>query len=185
MKQDLRFQKTELALQKAFLDLLQTKDIAKISVKEICTVAQVSRNAFYQHYETKEHLYDSMLKEILLSIEEACKPLAKDLASISTAERRLFLDNILRAVEDHRFVIYQLLTSEPAAFSAAFQEMLLSANLQGSKEVIAPPHNSYIHVFSGGVSAFVSYWLLETSFSLEEAQERLFAILGQMMLVSD
>lgn len=180
MKQDLRFEKTEKALQKAFLELLQTKEIAKISVKELCELAQVSRNAFYQHYETKEHLYDSMLKEILLAIEQACRPLVTDLADISALEGRLFLDNILLAVDQHRFVIYQLLTSQPAAFSAAFHDMLVSANIQSSHSIGTTPDISYIHIFSGGVVAFVSYWLLQTSFTLEEAQEKLFAIIGQM-----
>ncbi|EHI75234.1 TetR family transcriptional regulator [Streptococcus criceti] len=53
MKKDLRFEKTEKNLQEAFLHLLQAKDLTKISVKEICQLAQVSRNAFYQHYETQ------------------------------------------------------------------------------------------------------------------------------------
>ncbi|MGT2950962.1 hypothetical protein BU202_06665 [Streptococcus cuniculi] len=185
MKQDLRFQKTEKALQNAFLELLQSKEISKISVKEICSLAQVSRNAFYQHYETKEHLYDNLLNDILLSIEQACKPLVKDLAHISAAEGRLFLDNILRAVEQHRFVMYRLLTSQPAAFSAAFHKMLLSATIEGSQTLMTTPDISYLHIFSGGVTAFVSYWLLETSFTLEEAQEKLFAILGQLRVVSD
>ncbi|MBU0278161.1 TetR/AcrR family transcriptional regulator [Gemella sp. zg-1178] len=172
-------------MQKAFLELLQTKEITKISVKEICSLAQVSRNAFYQHYETREHLYDSMLKEILFSIEQACEPLVKDLASITEAENRLFLDNILRAVEEHRFVIYQLLTSQPAAFSAAFNEMLISANMQGVDGTSMQIDTSYIHIFSGGITAFVSYWLLKTSFTLEEAQEKLFTILGQLKVVAD
>lgn len=185
LKQDLRFQKTETALQKAFLELLQTKELTKISVKEICELAQVSRNAFYQHYETKEHLYDNILKEILLSMEQACRPLVKDMTRISAVESRLFLDNILRAVEQHRFVMYQLLTSQPATFKAAFHQMLISANMQCSHELVVTPDMSYLHIFAGGVTAFVSHWLLETSFTLEEAQEKLFAILGRLQVRSD
>lgn len=183
MKQDLRFEKTEKALQEAFLILLQTKELAKISVKELCELAQISRNAFYQHYETKEHLYDAILTELLLSIEEACRPLVKDVATITEVEGRLFLDNILFAVNQHRFVFYQLLTSQPAVFTAAFHDMLVSANIQSSHSIGTTPDISYIHIFSGGVVAFVKYWLLETSFTLEEAQEKLFAIIGQMRVV--
>ncbi|MGT2754332.1 TetR/AcrR family transcriptional regulator [Streptococcus ovis] len=180
MKQDLRFEKTEKALQEAFLNLLQTKELSKISVKELCELAQVSRNAFYQHYETKEHLYDNILNELLLSIEDACRPLVKDVATITEVEGRLFLDKILLAVDQNRFVINQLLTSQPAVFTAAFHDMLVSANIQSSHSIGTTPNIAYIHIFSGGIVAFVKYWLLETKLTLEEAQDKLFSIVGQM-----
>ncbi|MBF6626711.1 TetR/AcrR family transcriptional regulator [Aerococcaceae bacterium zg-BR9] len=184
MKQDLRFEKTEKAIQTAFLSLLQQKELAKISVKELCDVAEISRNAFYQHYETKEHLYESMLQAIVMSIEEGCKPLIKDLSTITEAEERLFLDNILLAVNHHRFAIYQLLTSQPGQFSKAFHEMLVQAMHQSSEQIAVIPDALFIHIFAGGIVAFVSYWLLETSYSLEEAQEKLFAVLGQLKVVN-
>ncbi|AND79117.1 TetR/AcrR family transcriptional regulator [Streptococcus pantholopis] len=183
MKQDLRFKKTEKALQKAFLELLQKKDLTKISVKEICELAQVSRNAFYQHYETKDHLYNNLLQQILMAIEKACRPLVKDLTSITETENRLFLDNILLAVEQHRFAIFQLLSSQPAIFSAAFQNMLVSAIHHNSDQIGSFPDTSFVHIFSGGVVAFVCYWLLQTNFTLEEAQEKLFTVLGQLKVV--
>ncbi|NEW65824.1 TetR/AcrR family transcriptional regulator [Carnobacteriaceae bacterium zg-84] len=182
MKQDLRFEKTEKAIQKAFFELLQQKDMAKISVKEICELAQISRNAFYQHYETKEHLYDSLLQHILISIEKACRPLVKDMTSITDVERRLFLDNILFAVHQNRFIIYQLLSNQPAVFSAAFKEMLISAMCLSTIQLNGLPNLYYIHVFAGGIVAFVNYWLLETSDTLEEAQDQLFLLLGQLNL---
>lgn len=180
LKQDLRFEKTEKALQKAFLSLLQTKELSKISVKELCELAQVSRNAFYQHYETKEHLYDNILNELLLSIKDACRPVAKDLSHITPGENRQFLDNILNAVDHNRFIIHQLLTSQPANFSTAFQQMIVTANLDGSQKLGLTIDTASIHIFSGAIVAFVEYWLLETDLSLTEAQDKLFAIVGQM-----
>ena len=39
-------------MDKAFLALLEKKDLAYITVKEICTAAGVNRSTFYLHYET-------------------------------------------------------------------------------------------------------------------------------------
>lgn len=39
-------------MDKAFLELLEKKDFAYISVKEICQAAGVNRSTFYLHYET-------------------------------------------------------------------------------------------------------------------------------------
>ncbi|MGT2928731.1 TetR/AcrR family transcriptional regulator [Streptococcus dentasini] len=182
VKRDLRFEKTEKNLQEAFLHLLQAKDLTKISVKEICQLAQISRNAFYQHYETKEHLYESLLQKILLSMEEACRPVAKELSHITPAENRLFLNNILHAVDQNRFIIHQLLTSQPASFSAAFHQMIVTTNLEGSHEHGLTIDPASIHIFSGAIVSFVNYWLLDTNLSLEKAQEKLFATIGNLRL---
>ncbi len=39
-------------MDKAFLELLEKKDFAYITVKEICRIAGVNRSTFYLHYET-------------------------------------------------------------------------------------------------------------------------------------
>lgn len=173
-KADLRFEKTEKAIQDAFLQLLMANELTKISVKEICQNAQISRNAFYQHYETKEHLYQAIQTEILLAMEDACRPLVDHLADIKAAERRQFLDNILIAVDQHRDKIYRLLSSQPAYFSLAFRDMLIKANLKSSQQFPDSVNLAFIHCFSGAISAFVSYWLLETDWTLLEAQDQLF-----------
>lgn len=180
VKQDRRFEKTEKAIQDAFLQLLTVKKLPKISVKEICQLAQISRNAFYQHYETKEHLYQSIQNEILLAMEEACRPVVDNLADIQTAERRQFLENILTAVDQQKEKIYQLLNSQPAHFSLAFRDMLIQANIKSSQEFPDPINLAFIHIFSGAVSSFVFYWLFETNFTLSEAQEQLFYILEHL-----
>ena len=50
---DLRILKTQERLQNSLLELLDTKELKEITVKEICDKAGISRNAFYQHYSYK------------------------------------------------------------------------------------------------------------------------------------
>ncbi|MEI4337578.1 TetR/AcrR family transcriptional regulator [Streptococcus suis] len=180
VKQDRRFEKTENAIQESFLQLLMTKDCSKISVKEICQQAQISRNAFYQHYETKEHLYRAIQTDILLAMEEACRPVVDNLADIKEEERRQFINNILAAVEQQKSKIYHLLNSQPAYFSLAFRDMLIEASVKSSQRFPEPINPAFIHIFSGAVSSYICYWLLETDLSLLEAQEQLFSILENL-----
>lgn len=51
-------------MDKAFLELLQKKDLAYITVKEICEKAEVSRSTFYLHYETLEDLLSESVEYI-------------------------------------------------------------------------------------------------------------------------
>lgn len=47
---------TAIKMDKAFLELLESKDFAYITVKEICDKAGVNRSTFYLHYETVSDL---------------------------------------------------------------------------------------------------------------------------------
>lgn len=50
-KNNLRFQQTEGKIRDIFLDLLKKKELRKITVKEICSLAGINRTAFYLHHE--------------------------------------------------------------------------------------------------------------------------------------
>lgn len=55
-KNESKYFNTALKMDKAFLTLLEKKEFAYITVKEICETAGVNRSTFYLHYETLEDL---------------------------------------------------------------------------------------------------------------------------------
>lgn len=55
---------TAARMDEALLELLGEKDLAFITVKEICTRAGVSRSTFYLHYETIGDLLDESLRHM-------------------------------------------------------------------------------------------------------------------------
>lgn len=65
-------------MDEAFLRLLEKKDFAYITVKEICETAGVNRSTFYLHYETigdllaesAEHII-SLMQTCVRSVEES------------------------------------------------------------------------------------------------------------------
>jgi len=59
-KEDLRFRKTEQAIQRAFLTLLKTNTFEDITIKEICALAECNRNTFYLHYVDKHDLMEKL-----------------------------------------------------------------------------------------------------------------------------
>ena len=50
MSEDLRVIKTKEYIKNAFLELLKEKNYAKVSVKDIASLASINRNTFYLHY---------------------------------------------------------------------------------------------------------------------------------------
>lgn len=56
---------TAIRMDKAFLELLEKKNFAYITVKEICEMAGVNRSTFYLYYETIGDLLAESLEYII------------------------------------------------------------------------------------------------------------------------
>ena len=70
---DRRNLKTEKLIKDIFLSLLKTKDINKISVAEICRLADIGRGTFYLHYEDVYDLYESIENELITDLKNMFK----------------------------------------------------------------------------------------------------------------
>ncbi len=58
-------------MDRAFLELLEKKDFAYITVKEICQAAGVNRSTFYLHYETVADLLAESSQYIIRQFTES------------------------------------------------------------------------------------------------------------------
>lgn len=172
MATDLRFERTEENIRTAFLGLLEREDYDRLSVTAICREAKCSRNAFYQHYESKDHLYQAIVGEVVSAIEASCQPVVSSLEEIGEAESRLFTNQILAAVDQKRDLITRLLQVSPLTFSYQLRQMFIDGNLL-SAQLFAQEgvNHSYIYYLSGAFASFVEYWLLHTADDLEKAQD--------------
>ena len=61
---DRRQKKTREAIFRAFSELLQKKDVSRITVGEIIDLADVGRATFYSHFETKDFLLSALCEEL-------------------------------------------------------------------------------------------------------------------------
>lgn len=67
MKTDRRTKYTKNVLKEALLELIRQKPFQKITVSDICTLADVSRPTFYTHYSDVYSLLDDIGQDILNS----------------------------------------------------------------------------------------------------------------------
>lgn len=61
---------TREAIETALLQLLEKKDLTKISISELVKRAGVSRAAFYRNYDSKEEILESVFKRTVHNIME-------------------------------------------------------------------------------------------------------------------
>jgi len=69
-KDDRRIRKTKKALQEGLIELLETKELRSITVRELTDMADVHRGTFYAHYTDVYDLYEQMENVALEIISE-------------------------------------------------------------------------------------------------------------------
>ncbi len=109
-KSESKYFHTALRMDKAFLALLEEKDFAYISVKEICERAGVNRSTFYLHYETIGDLLEESLEYMHQQFTSYFSwEGTLDVGAIGTSELKSlylispeYLEPFLQFVRDHR-----------------------------------------------------------------------------------
>ncbi len=67
---DRRATRTKAAIRQAFLTLLNTKTISKITILEITELANIGRGTFYLHYQDIYALYEEIEQEMLKRMDQ-------------------------------------------------------------------------------------------------------------------
>lgn len=75
-KSDRRARKTQNHLKQIFIHLLKQKELDKITVTELCKLADINRSTFYSHYCDIYELLDDIEKNCLQEIDELIESIA-------------------------------------------------------------------------------------------------------------
>ena len=155
-----------------------------ITVKEICTLAGISRNAFYQHYRYKEDLYDQMVAQATERIRDSLTPVVSDVSMIRENTVITYSKRIINGISEVRKLIYVMLKGDDGAFlrqltNLIFAQLLANAlpffDVNDSKEL-----RLYYEFLSAGMAAFIIKWVSEEDASEEKAVALLAEILLQI-----
>ena len=161
MKENQRIIVTKRMLKEGLLRLLETKELKKIKINELCEEAGINRATFYRHYETPEDVLWELEREISLKIfpkvkrpanlKEAQKLLEKSCAYIqenSAIMKLLFRCN----VEEH-------LVQETNEF---YQQILeLRKQERQYADVDDDTLKMVAYLFGGGCYWMIRQWIIE------------------------
>ena len=180
---DLRILKTQERLQNALLELLETKELKEITVKEICDKAGISRNAFYQHYGYKEDLYDQMVARATEGIRDSLMPIIQD-ASVVTEDTIIsYAKHIIEGISEVRELIYVMLKGDDGIFLRQLTDLIFGQNLTNALSFFDMKDSAELRLYyefqSAGMAAFIVKWILDEGLSEENAASLLARILLQ------
>ncbi|MBR3240964.1 MAG: TetR/AcrR family transcriptional regulator [Oscillospiraceae bacterium] len=183
---DLRILKTQERLQNALLELLETKELKAVTVKEICDKAGISRNAFYQHYGYKEDLYDQMVAKATERIRESLMPVIPNASQIKEDTVALYAKHIIEGITEVRELIYVMLKGDDGIFLRQLTDLIFGQNLTNAIPFFEIKDSVelrlYYEFISAGMAAFIIKWILDGNMSEDRAVAILSDILQQVSL---
>lgn len=83
MKSDARIRYTKMVIRTSFLELLCKLPIEKITVAEICRLAEINRATFYRYYENQYDLLSSLENEMFEEIKKSAYEYRHDIDKLT------------------------------------------------------------------------------------------------------
>lgn len=118
-KIDRRILKSQDAIKNALVELMSEKEFEKITVKDICNVANVGNRTFYLHYLDKYDLLDKLIEGHMEKLSQLCNPLS----DISFKEAHIIWFEYL---EKHYLFFSTMLTGQGAfTFRKHFLDLVI------------------------------------------------------------
>ena len=108
MKSDKRFSKTEQKIKEAFKALLRKKPMHQISVKELCTNAQINRSTFYDHYSDVYALLDEVERDCFARLDGYVELTIRARLAGNLQQHAETLEKLLRQIRDQDDTFYML-----------------------------------------------------------------------------
>ncbi|MBE6784727.1 MAG: TetR family transcriptional regulator [Ruminococcaceae bacterium] len=149
---DRRVRMTKMLLKQSLIELMHEKSIHEISIKDICTGADINRSTFYRHYNTQYELYDEVLEDITKDIGEIYLSCSGDDYTAQT-----FLAEILKYIEANRDTFLVILSghgnvSMGETFNRFTSRFIDSENTSELRVYI-------IQFIAAGMTSFIWTWL--------------------------
>ena len=121
---DRRQRKTRAAIFNAFKTLLNRKAYYKITVQEIIDAADVGRSTFYDHFETKDKLLESLCRELFRHIEQSLLDRGHSHCRFTSdgAETSAFCHILYHLQEDERYILRLLARERNETFIECFKQ---------------------------------------------------------------
>lgn len=160
-KENQRVKLTKQLLKNSLIELMHTKPIGKITIKEICENADINRSTFYLYYTDQYALLKEIENELIAHAQEHLEKIDSNTGSLK------YLEALLSYIEEHADIFRTLLChQESLSFQSAFIEtsflnLKLNLSLNCSESVAGYVYNYLIM----GCLSMIKQWI-EANFDM-------------------
>ena len=177
-----RIKLTKTLLKNSLVDLMHTKPINKITIKELCENAGINRSTFYLYYTDHFALLKEIEDELLSNAREHLKNIDSNLNNFH------YLKELLAYIKMNSDIFHTLLClQENSSFQTAFidttiENLKINLRLQCS-DMIAD--YIYQYLIMGSLSLIIKWIKADFDMSPEELAEMIFRLSDHAVSVYD
>ncbi|MDW8542897.1 MULTISPECIES: TetR/AcrR family transcriptional regulator [Staphylococcus] len=172
MIEDRRVRKTKNAIKQAFIKLLAEKELERITIQDITSLADINRGTFYLHYEDKYILLSDLEDEILVGLADEIgtyKLVMQDsnLEDFAKIFSEKILKNIILHIQkdiDFYLVIFKL--DRKSHLEDKISELMYSnmtKNLNNKQKISGIPIDYFHSYVSGATISFIKHWVQDNN----------------------
>lgn len=175
---DRRAVRTKRKLKEVLINLLQTRELEKISIRELAELADISRGTFYLHFTDIFDLYQAVEDDVVNGITERVDKSAvpADEFAIET-----MMESILEYLTQHIDACEALLRTDSASFLAHVFERNKPSKLNAWEAVMGTDEHiqEYAYVFvSYGFAGILRTWIAD---GRRESPKQIAKIVNQLL----
>lgn len=153
---------THALIKQAFLDLSKHKNAEKISVREICNVAQINRSSFYLHFVDIYDLIEEVNQDMMKGMEEI---LTQAMTDESVPLKQVFTElfRFIKKSECFLSSYYRNRRSSLRELDLTKSEPFLSRMISAGKSLGFEDEREiryHLLFFTAGFSAITEEWIL-------------------------
>ncbi len=155
---DPRVRYTRMVIREAFLELLKEKPFPKITVKEICALAELNRTTFYKHYRDPADLLNELENE-------AIDRLLALIGECAGQNPEQILVPVFRTLKQHHDLFECFVWADKdknftcRLAGRCFDRIRALTRQKGDAGVSVPAEPLRFSYIAGGVSGVIEYWL--------------------------
>ena len=175
MRNDIRSKRSVTAIRHAFLCLMREREYEDITVKDLAQRAGVNRKTFYAHFQTKQELYESMVREMFEEIFYTfIYPKPNPGLDVDSEALREDIRLFFQAVDRYREELEVLVTSQTSAVAFIVAEQVILQRADDIRLMTeALPGKVPLQLYLIRIKSFfmmmIDWWLEQNEYSLEEA----------------
>lgn len=132
-KTDRRTKYTKQVIKDSLLEVLKKKPYSKITVTEICQIADINRGTFYLHYYDLDDVVDEMLREMLDDTTQVLDHVMSTKKGCSAKCTYPFCDKIQNSKHYHPFFLDDTISGRFVdTIADQYKESFVTSLMQGS-----------------------------------------------------
>jgi len=168
-KEDRRVSRTKRNINTAFLELSKEKDLSKITIKELCELADINRKTFYTYYSSISDVLSAIENQIINEFQNRITELKKSKINLTVTDIILCIGDLLNTNSEfvHQLVQVDTLDGLEKKVGYVIKDALKNVLVPEEQYQNDLVNMTLEYIISGAVTMYIQWFSTKNSIPLK------------------